>query len=89
MTLIVNNNRRRSHTALPEAKQLRVRLHRVIDCHKAIAILTLNALLLCAGLELAARSTSNLKSLFSRPTEELVGQGQPRESLLLYISGLG
>jgi len=86
MTLIVNNSRRRSHTALPEAKQLRVSLHRVIDCYKAIGILTLNALLLCAGLELAARGTFNIKSLFSKPTEELVGQGQPRETVSYYTS---
>ena len=66
-------------------KALLFTCHRVIDCYKAIAILTFNALLLCAGLELAARGISNLNR-WSKPTEELVGEGKPRETVSYYSS---
>jgi hypothetical protein len=82
MTLIVNNNRRWSHIVVP--KPLLFIRRRASDCYKAIAILTLNALLLCASLELAAWGTSNIKSLFSKPTEELAGEGKPRETVSYY-----
>ena len=59
--------------------------HRVTDCYKAIAILTFNVLLLCAGLELVARGISNLNRL-SKPAEELVGEGKPRETVSYYSS---
>jgi hypothetical protein len=60
--------------------------HRVVEYYKAMAILILNALLLCAGLELAARTTFNIKSLFSKPAEDLVGEGKPRETVSYYSS---
>ena len=56
------------------------------DCYKAIALLTLNALVLCAGLELAARSSFKIKSLISSPAQQLVGEGNPREKVSYYSS---
>ena len=60
--------------------------HKVVDCYKAMAILILNALILCAGLELAAKSSFKIGSLISSPAEELVGEGNPRETVSYYSS---
>ena len=60
--------------------------HKVVDCYKAMAILTLNALVLYAGLELAARSTFEIRSLISSPAQQLVGEGKPREKVSYYSS---
>jgi len=60
--------------------------HKVVDCYKAMAILTLNALVLYAGLELAARSTFEIRNLISSPAQQLVGEGKPREKVSYYSS---
>ena len=60
--------------------------YKVVDCYKAMAILILNALVLCAGLELAAKSSFKIGSLISSPAEQLVGEGNPREKVSYYSS---
>jgi hypothetical protein len=59
-------------------QSLRLFGYRVVDCHKAIAILTLNALVFYAGLELAA---SKIGSLISSPAQE-----SAREKVSYYSS---
>jgi lysophospholipase L1-like esterase len=62
-------------------------LHKVVNCYKAIAILMLNAVVLYAGLDLAARSSFKITSLISSPAQEpLVGEGNPREKVSYYSS---
>jgi hypothetical protein len=56
------------------------------DGYKAVAIVTLNGLVLCAGLELAARSGFKIRSLMSSPDQQLVGEGSPREKVSYYSS---
>src|SRR5947208_17006126 len=65
---------------------LRLLNHKVVDCYKAMAILILNALVLYAGLELAARSTFEIRNLISSPAQQLVGEGKPREKVSYYSS---
>ena len=77
-------------TRIANEQSLRLLGHKVVDCYKAMAILTLNALVLCAGLELAAESSFKIRSLISSPAQQLVGEGTPEgESLVLFITGLG
>jgi hypothetical protein len=59
-------------------QSLRLFGYRVVDCYKAMAILTFNALVFYAGLELAA---SRIGSLISRPAQE-----SPREKVSYYSS---
>ena len=55
-----------------------------------MAILILNALVLCAGLELAAMSSFKIGSLISSPAEAASRRGEPEgESLVLFIPRLG
>jgi lysophospholipase L1-like esterase len=54
--------------------------------YRAVAILTLNTLLLLAGFELATIGASKIGSLFSKPTEQLVGEGDARETVSYYAS---
>jgi|SoiMethySBSTD1v2_1073268.scaffolds.fasta_scaffold178919_2 lysophospholipase L1-like esterase len=56
------------------------------DSYRAIAILTLNALVLCVVLELAARTIFKLERVISQPAEQLVGEGSPRETVSYYSS---
>jgi len=67
-------------------QRLRLLCHKVVDWYKAMAILTLNALVLCAGLELAARSIFEIRSLISSPAQQLVGEESPREEVSYYSS---
>ena len=60
--------------------------HKVVDCYKAFAILTLNALVVCAGLEVAARIIVTIESLVSSPAQQLAGEGYPRERVSYYSS---
>jgi hypothetical protein len=60
--------------------------HKIVDCYKAMAILTLNALALYAGLELAARSIFEIMSLISSPAQQLVEAREPREKVSYYSS---
>ena len=73
-------------TRVNNEHSLRLLNHKVVDCYKAIAILTLNALVLYAGLELAARSGFKISSLISSPTQQPVGEGKPREKVSYYSS---
>src|SRR5947208_3960397 len=73
-------------TRVNNEHSLRLLNHKVVDCYKAMAILTLNALVLYAGLELAARSTFKIRSLISSPAQQLVGEGKPREKVSYYSS---
>ena len=50
----------------------------------------LSCIILCAGLELAAKSSFKIASVVSSPAEQLVGEGNPEgESLVLFIPRLG
>src|SRR6184192_819150 len=73
-------------TRVNNEHSLRLLNHKVVDCYKAMAILTLNALMLYAGLELAARSTFEIRNLISNPAQQLVGEGKPREKVSYYSS---
>src|SRR5207249_599879 len=73
-------------TRVNNEHSLRLLNHKVVDCYKAMAILTLNALVLYAGLELAARSTFEIRNLISSPAQQLVGEGKPREKVSYYSS---
>ena len=59
---------------------------RIIYRYRAVAVLTLNTLLLRAGFELATIAASKIWSVFSKPTEELVGEGDARETVSYYAS---
>jgi len=56
--------------------------------YKAVAILMLNALIVFAGFELAAVGFTKITtpSVNSKPTEQLVGEGTPREKVSYYSS---
>ena len=73
-------------TRTANEQSLRLLGHKVVDCYKAIAILILNALVLGAGLELAAESSFKIRDLISSPAEQLVGEGTPRETVSYYSS---
>jgi len=73
-------------TRTANEQSLRLLGHKVVDCYKAIAILILNALVLGAGLELAAESSFKIRDLISSPAEQLVGEGTPREKVSYYSS---
>jgi hypothetical protein len=70
-------------------QSLRLLGHKVVDCYKAMAILTLNALALYAGLELAARSIFEIMSLISSPAQQLVEAREPREKVSSEPVGAG
>src|SRR5436305_14913826 len=55
--------------------------HKVVDCYKAMAIITLNALVLYAGLELVARSTFKIRSLISSLAKQLEEAGKPTDKV--------
>lgn len=58
----------------------------MVDGYKALALLVLNAVVLYAGFELIAAGGFKVRSLVSRPREELVGEGKPREKVSYYAS---
>jgi hypothetical protein len=60
--------------------------HWIVDSYKAVALVTLNTLILFACLELAAIGAFEIRSLFSRSTEQLVGEGEAREKNSYYAS---
>ena len=47
--------------------------------YRAVAILMLNTLIIFACFELAGRGVFKIVSVISKPTEQLVGEGNPRE----------
>ena len=61
-------------------------VYRIQITYKAVAILALNALLLLAAFELATRGISKIWSAFSKPSEQLVGEGEARETVSYYAS---
>jgi hypothetical protein len=54
--------------------------------YRGVAILTLNTLILLACLEVAAIGVFKIWRVFSKPTEQLVGEGHPREKVSYYSS---
>ena len=54
--------------------------------YRAVAILLLNILIVFACFELAARGVFKIASVISKPTEQLVGEGNPRENVSYYAS---
>src|SRR5256885_17205079 len=54
--------------------------------YRAVAILMLNTLIVFACFELAARGVFKMASVISKPTEQLVGEGNPREKVSYYLS---
>src|SRR5438874_6775327 len=73
-------------TRVNNEHSLRLLNHKVVDCYKAMAILTLNALVLYAGLELAARSTFEIRNLISSPLLSIEWERGRREKKSRTIS---
>ena len=77
---------RRLLTLINNAQDLRLLGHKVVNGYKAIAILTLNALVLSVGLELAVSSSFKIRGLMSSPAAQLVQERNPRETVSYYAS---
>jgi hypothetical protein len=77
-------------TRIYNEQSLRLWRPKVVDCYRAMAILTLNALLLYGGLELAAFAAFKIRSVspISSPAEESPreAEGSPREKVSYYSS---
>jgi len=58
----------------------------ILIIYSAVAILTLNALAMLAGFELAAKGAFKILNVFSKPAAQLVGEGAPRETVSYYAS---
>lgn len=58
----------------------------IVNSYKAAAILLLNTLVLLVCFELTARGALGVWTSFLKPTEELVGEGTPREKVSYYAS---
>jgi len=58
--------------------------HSIRVVYRAVAILTLNTLVLLVFLEVAATGVLRIWSVFSKPAERLVGEGNPRETISYY-----
>jgi hypothetical protein len=56
------------------------------ELYSAVAVLVLNALIVFACFELAARGVFQIGRVISKPTEQLVGEGSPREKVSYYSS---
>jgi hypothetical protein len=54
------------------------------SCYRAVAILLLNTLLVFACFELAARGVFTMARVLATPTAQLVGEGNPRETVSYY-----
>ena len=54
--------------------------------YRAVAILMLNTLIVFACFELAAKGVFKIASVISQPTEQRVGEEQPREKVSYYSS---
>jgi hypothetical protein len=54
--------------------------------YSAVAILLLNTLIVFACVELAARGVFKITSVIAEPTNQLVGEGNPREKVSYYSS---
>ena len=54
------------------------------ELYRAVAILMLNTLIVFTCFELAARGVFKTASVISKPTEQLVGEGNPREKVSYY-----
>ena len=76
--------RRQNNTTLPN-RHLEVSIWRRY-LYKAVAILVLNTLIVFACFELAAKSVFKIASVISKPIEQLVGEGHPREKVSYYSS---
>ena len=61
-------------------------VRKLVSWYKAVAILSLNAIVLFVGLELVARSSFRIKSIFASPPQQLVGEGNPREKVSYYAA---
>jgi hypothetical protein len=58
----------------------------IVDSYKVVALVTLNTVILFVCLELAAIGVFEIRSLFSRSPEQLVGEGEAREKNSYYAS---
>jgi len=61
-------------------------IQRVAHFYRGVAILTLNTLVLLACFELATTGVFKIWSVLSKSTEQLVGEGNPREKVSYYAS---
>src|SRR5262249_30167042 len=59
---------------------------RSILLYQAATVLIINTLIIFACFELAARGVFKIASMTSKPTEQLVGEGQAREKVSYYSS---
>jgi len=64
----------------------RALVQRIRIVYKAVAILTLNTLVLLVGFELAAIGVFKIWGVFSKPAEQLVGEGTAYETVSYYAS---
>jgi hypothetical protein len=60
--------------------------HWIVESYRTVAVVALNTLILVGCLELAAMGISEIRSLSSTSTEQLVGEGTPREKNSYYAS---
>jgi hypothetical protein len=67
-------------------QDLRLLGHKFVDYYKTAAILTLNAVVLCVGLEWIASSSVTLLSVIPSPAEEIIEENQLREKVSYYAS---
>ncbi len=67
-------------------QSLRSFCHWIVNSYKAAAVIILNTLVLLACFELAARGVFEIRHLLPKPTEQLVGEGAPREKVSYYSS---
>src|SRR5213594_690420 len=67
-------------------QSLRSFCHWIVNSYKAAAVIILNTLVLLACFELAARGAFEIRHLLPKPTEQLVGEGAPREKVSYYSS---
>jgi hypothetical protein len=61
-------------------------VQRIPALYRAIAILALNTLVVLAGFELATIGGFRIWRALSKPTAQLVGEGDPRETVSYYAS---
>jgi hypothetical protein len=76
----------RTESRLGDRKNFAPLRHWIVESYRIVAVVTLNTLILVGCLELAAMGLSEIPSLFSTSTEQLVGEGAPREKNSYYAS---
>jgi len=71
---------------ITNARRIRVLPLKAAALYRGLAILTLNAIIVAAGLEFIARSSFKVEELVSSPAPALIGEGNPRETVSFYSS---